>query len=873
MATGSPVLLSRARLHDALDGATTPLTVLAAPSGFGKTSLVRAWVDTLVPPDPDADPAADPAAEVVWVTLENDLESRSAFWQTVLAAAGRVGIVDGTATGLLTEIESSSDPAAVIARGLTGRDRPVLVVDAYEKVRAAAAQVDTDLLRLVRLVPRLRVVITTRTPGGLAGPARSLRGEVHVLTEDDLAFTLDETRDLVAAFGDPRRADAAPALYTATHGYPLALRAALLARPQDRPRAAAGHRDPAWQALVAEDLRGQLARGAAYPFVLATSVPPYFDAELALELAAALPGVTGPAEVKEILDDLEWNGFGRWIPFAPGHQVFQYVEPLRDAMLAEARRQPADEQRRAAERSASWLYRHGSYEAALEMAVGAGLFSIAARVYAAVVVTTQDATSAGLVDRHLASVPSRALTQFPALAFGRGLACFRDPSLRGAAADYFRISARWDGPRFANPTAGEYLLGYVAKVVSLRLLGRVEESGRAAAEALSFHERMPDGDRERVAFLGPMALRNLAYSQFLAGDPEGARDSTARAVAMATDPVVRNHTAVYAVGLGAFEGRTVEARSARSLLTPAAWRPGEDRSYANALGRIGEAILLLDDFDFAGAAAAFEATTFRDTTEHWPLLTWTLLHAHIGLGTAAAEARRVEELLRRTPAPPVMGDSVGAAAVRGALAASWLAAGNHARATAVLRSRTRYAGQLAPAAALAGLLAGDAAGTLAALPAWEADRGHTARSLAALLVLGAAAAARTGQEEAAAALLERVLAQVGAGGAQLHLLYLPPEDVAALRRTAARRSSLAVQDHLAAPVPACFVAAPTVVALTRQERAVLAALAQHPSRSELAAAMHLSENTVKTHLQRIYRKLGVSSRKAVIERAIELDLL
>ncbi|WGX97602.1 LuxR C-terminal-related transcriptional regulator [Nocardioides sp. L-11A] len=865
MAGGSPVLLRRARLHDALDRSGPRLTVVAAPSGFGKTSLVRAWVATL-------DQAGD-GVDVVWVTLENDLESPSAFWQTVLAGAGRAGLIDGAGTGLLTEIESSADPAAVIARGLAGRSRPLLVVDAYEKVRTTAAQVDADLLRLVELVPRLRVVVTTRTPGGLAAPARSLRDEVQLLTEDDLAFTVDETHDLVAAFGNPDTADSAPALHAATHGYPLALRAAMLARPQDRTRPVGGQHDPAWQALVAEDLRVQLERGAAYSFVLATSVPPYFDADLALELAAGLPGVAGPAEVKEMLDDLEWNGFGRWIPFAPGHQVFQYVESLREAVLAEARRRPADEQRRAAERSAAWLHRHGSYEAALEMAVGAGLFSIAARVYAAVVVTTQDAHSTSLVDRHLASVPSRALTQFPALAFGRGLACFRDPSLRGAAADYFRISARWDGPRFPNPTAGEYLLGYVAKVVSLRLLGRVEESGRAAVEALAFHHRMPDADRERVAFLGPMALRHLAYSQFLAGDPEGARDTTSRAVAMATDPVVRNHTAVYAVGLGAVEGRTVQARSARALIAPDAWRPGEERSYVNALGRIGVATLLLDEFDFAGAAAAFDDATFRDTTEHWPLLTWTLLHAQIGLGAAAAEARRVEEQLRRTPAPPVMGDSVAAAAVRGALAAAWLAAGNHARATTVLRTRTRYAGQLAPAGALSGLLAGDAGRTLASLPAWEARAGHTTRSLAALLVLGAAAAVRAGQEEAAAALLERVLAQVGPDGARLHLMYLPPEDVTALRRTAARRSSLAVQDHLAGTVPACFVAAHTVVALTRQERAVLAALARHPSRSELAAAMHLSENTVKTHLQRIYRKLGVSSRKAVLERAIELDLL
>lgn len=859
MAGGGPVLLPRARLHAALDRPEARLTAIAAPSGFGKTSLVRAWVETLA------------GTDIVWVTLENELESRSAFWQTVLAAAGRLGMTGAPVPppGLLTEIESSPEPAAVIARGLAGSDRPLLVVDAYEKVRAAAAQVDADLLQLVRLVPHLRVVVTTRTAGALASAARRLRGEVHLVAEDDLAFTLDETRDLLAAFSDPGTSDAAPGLHAATHGYPLALRAAMLTRPQDRTPAPPGQHDPAWRALVAEDLRVQLERSAAYSFVLATSVPPYFDAELAVELS----GAAGPAEVKEVLDDLEWNGFGRWIPFAPGHQVFQYVEPLRDAMLAEVRRQPTADQQRAAEHSASWLYRHGSYEAALGMAVGAGLFGIAARVYAAAVVTTQDAQSTGLVDRHLATVPSRALAQFPALAFGRGLACFRDPSLRGAAADYFRISARWDGPRFPDPTTGEYLLGHVAKVVSLRLLGRIEESGRAAAEGLAFFAAMPAGERERLAFLGPMALRHLAYSQFLAGDLAGARATTARAVAMATDPVVRNHTAVYSVGLGAFEGHVGPARSARSLLTPEAWRPGEDRSYANALGRIGAAILRLDDFDFAGAAAELDDITFGDTTEHWPLLVWTQLHTHLGLGSAAAEARRVEEQLRRTPAPPVMADSIGAAAVRGALAIAWLAAGHHPRSTALLRARTAYGGQLAPAAALARLLAGDATGLLAVLPALEARPGHTPRSLATLLVLAAAAAARTGHDDAAAALLERVVAQVGPDGARLHLVYLPADDLAALRRTAADRGSVAAQVHLAGPVPACFDAARTVVALTRQERTVLAALARHPNRSELAAALHLSENTVKTHLQRIYRKLGAGSRTAVLERAIELDLL
>jgi LuxR family maltose regulon positive regulatory protein len=45
------------------------------------------------------------------------------------------------------------------------------------------------------------------------------------------------------------------------------------------------------------------------------------------------------------------------------------------------------------------------------------------------------------------------------------------------------------------------------------------------------------------------------------------------------------------------------------------------------------------------------------------------------------------------------------------------------------------------------------------------------------------------------------------------------------------------------------------------------------SLAEIARAAHLSRNTVKTHVAHIYRKLGVSSRREAVERALVLDLL
>lgn len=53
--------------------------------------------------------------------------------------------------------------------------------------------------------------------------------------------------------------------------------------------------------------------------------------------------------------------------------------------------------------------------------------------------------------------------------------------------------------------------------------------------------------------------------------------------------------------------------------------------------------------------------------------------------------------------------------------------------------------------------------------------------------------------------------------------------------------------------------------LTASERRVLAALAEHERVADLASALMLSPNTVKTHLSSLYRKLGVSSRREAIE--------
>ncbi len=61
--------------------------------------------------------------------------------------------------------------------------------------------------------------------------------------------------------------------------------------------------------------------------------------------------------------------------------------------------------------------------------------------------------------------------------------------------------------------------------------------------------------------------------------------------------------------------------------------------------------------------------------------------------------------------------------------------------------------------------------------------------------------------------------------------------------------------------------------LTRKELEVLARLAEGRSNREIAAALFVTQATVKSHLAHIYTKLGVTGRQEAMARAVALGLL
>ena len=80
----------------------------------------------------------------------------------------------------------------------------------------------------------------------------------------------------------------------------------------------------------------------------------------------------------------------------------------------------------------------------------------------------------------------------------------------------------------------------------------------------------------------------------------------------------------------------------------------------------------------------------------------------------------------------------------------------------------------------------------------------------------------------------------------------------------------------AAPPPAPFGGNPqarAALGLSERELEVLQALAAGLANKEIAARLHVSPNTVKTHMASLFAKLGARRRTEAIRRARELRIV
>ncbi|HEY4036625.1 MAG TPA: LuxR C-terminal-related transcriptional regulator, partial [Ktedonobacteraceae bacterium] len=163
-----------------------PLTLVSAPAGFGKTTLLAAWAQSLQARNP----------QLCWLSLDEEDNDPRLFWTYILTALNRQ--LPDRFTPLLMQLQSPQPPpfkyilTAMINLIVESSEHFLLILDDYHLI--TEQEVHTTLSYLVEhLPPQFHIILATRTDPPLPLSLLRTRQQMLEVRTDELRCTTEET--------------------------------------------------------------------------------------------------------------------------------------------------------------------------------------------------------------------------------------------------------------------------------------------------------------------------------------------------------------------------------------------------------------------------------------------------------------------------------------------------------------------------------------------------------------------------------------------------------------------------------------------------------------------------------------------------------
>lgn len=841
--TGAPdvALVSRPRLTLRLgEAAERPLTVVSAPAGSGKTLAVQAW-------------AAEAPEPLVWVRVSQPDLAGSGLWGLVMEELHHYGL---RFTGPHPGPGSLAYDRVFLfslATQLARRQGPlVLVVDCECRLPSS---VGAGLHYLVQhAAGQVRLVLLTREEPPLPLWRYRLAGALSELHASDLAFTADEARDLLAGYDVALAPDAFTALMQQTRGWAvgLALAARSLASSPEPDDAVARLRGDAGE--VADYLLTQVldAHSAAVRRVmLRTSVVDL----LRPGLVAALAGSRAPRTLSALV---RGNALLEPDRAAPGsfryHPMLRQL--LRSRLDAELPGQTAELDRTAS----AWLAQNGLLDEAVSRAADAGRWADAAGyvVDGLALGELLQPPAASALGSSLAELPDT-VAGAPAALVRSALALARDDL--PAAEEQLAHADKLSGP---TPAAS---LRLASELVRLRLAIRADDPAAVVRRAADVDQALCLQDECRLAE-HPEIAATVSSARGSALVALGDLDSAADVLTIQAPPAPGPRVARLVAGC---LGQAALVAAWRGELRKAVELADRARAVSDAPdAEVALAWVSAERYDFGGPQSRLLRTPHASRLPDGPL-------ARAMLALARSRARRARghldqaltELLdpRLQDLPGWLKDQLRVEA-----AAVHLAAGNHRKATAVVGLAHAQAAEARLVRARAAIADG---GSPPGLEELAAAPGTVTARVAGWLVVTESLLG-SGKERQATDALARSLRLAAPESLRRPFAEAPTPVRRLLRSQRELRGKHPwLGDTTPPAVPTQRAADPPAMVeeLTEREREVLGLLADLLSTEEIAGALFVSVNTVRTHVRSILRKLGATRRNDAIRRARALQIL
>ncbi|MEA2602916.1 MAG: hypothetical protein QOF89_3908 [Acidobacteriota bacterium] len=899
----------RPRLTERLEeGTAGPLTLISAPAGFGKSTLLSEWVHASGRP-------------VAWVSLDEGDDEVSHFLLYVLSALQRLH--PGLGEAALSTLRHAQAPTREILESLlTGLLNEihtldldvVLVLDDYHVLADPAVQQAVQFL-LDRLPPRMHLVIATRVDPPLALSRLRARGQLTELRAQDLRFTSEETAGFLNQVMDLSLSSAdIEALEERTEGWAVGLQMAALSLQGRRDAAAFIAQFTGSHRFVLDYLTDEVLSRlpeSTRDFLLRTSILE----RLCGPLADAVRGGEAdedrtPADGQAILERLDAANLFL-IPLDDTRTWYRYHHLFATLLRHQVERKLGpDGIKTLHERASDWFAAYGHPEDALEHALAAGAHDRAAELMSQHALPRLMRGDAGTVLRWVQALPPEWVRRLPWLRLAYTwalLATFQLPAAEEQVREMERELAREPDPELEAHVE-------TLRALFLRVSGRTEEAIALYRRAL---ERLP----EEVSISRTIVLLELGLTGLLAGDFTAAEEAfhQAEVASQASGTpmgvlLAQSHLAQIRIAQGRLhEAVDLARRSVRVASESAPAREAVSPGASMAYALLAEVEREWNHLEAASEHASRGAELGRRGGIADGLLGSSFVRMRIltaaGNFPGAFEAlERAEEVLRRTGQPRwlemieafrarlhirrfrVEGDADSlAAAVRWARDSGLLESWTRRREVPAVQDHYVDVAALTLARVLLAQGETDRALDLLAELRRRAEAARWGRSVIEASCIEALGHHARGDRAAALAAVRRALSLaepegfvrifVGEGTAMAELVAQVTQAAPATVSTEyAQRLLAAFREAAVAPAPFPIPIAPatrpaTAESLSERELEVLRLIASGLTNAETGRKLFIAPSTVKKHLENIYDKLSTRSRTQAIARAREIGLL
>lgn len=887
-------VVARPRLIERLnEGLHRTLSLIAAPAGFGKTTLVSAWVEGI-------------GRSTAWLSLDEGDNDLTRFLIHLVAAIQTIAADSGA--GVLGALQSSQPPpaeailTALLNEVATLPDSFVLILDDYHVIDAKPVD-DALTFLLEHLPPQMHLLISTREDPQLPLARLRARSQLTELRAADLRFTaLEAAAFLNQVMGLSLSADDIAVLKDRTEGWIAGLQLAALSLQDHQDvsgfiQAFAGDHRYIVDYLVDEVLQRQPEDVRS--FLLQTAI---LD-RLSGSLCDAVTGQEGGAAR---LDALERGNFFV-VPLDDRRQWYRYHHLFADVLSAHLRAEQPDQVSALHRHASEWYERHGSAADAIRHALAAEDFERAAGLVELALPELRRTRQEALVLGWLKALPDELIQVRPVLSAVYGGALLSGGELEGVEAR-LRDAERWLDPMvdrsemvvvddkefrllpgsIAVWRAGRALvLGDVAATLvfarqALDVAPEEDHVNRGSAAALLGLASWASGDLETAHWVyaeGMASLKRAGYFadvlgcsialadiRIVQGRLHDAMRTYERALQFAAEqgePILQGTADMY-VGMSELRREQNDLTAATQLVLRSeelgefAGKPQNPYRWCVALARIREA-----EGDLDGALDLLQEAERRYVSDFFPNVrpilamktrVWVMQgRVDEALGWAHDQGLSVEDDL------------------------TYLREFEHLTLARVLLAQYRTEG--------AGRSLHEALGLLERL-LHAAEAGERTGRAIEILVVQALAHQVEGDIPAALIPLERALMPAEPEGYVRMFVDEGPPMAHLLREAAAGGIVPAYTGMLlaafeaeqqrragASPLRTSPASQPLIEPLSRRELEVLRLLRSELSGPEIARELVVALSTIRTHTKTIYSKLDVTNRRAAVTRAAELDLI